>query len=67
MLRQVNTGFSIFFKCKSTSLFTGGIISKNLNIFHEHLMEESLVLGGTNYNFKPLIWKLYSQVQNVIS
>ena len=25
---------------------------KNLNIFHEYLMQQSLKLGGTNYHFK---------------
>ena len=38
-----------FLKCTSTSLF----FSKNeMSMFQEYLMQQSLKLGGINYNFK---------------
>ena len=46
------TGLSIFFKCTSTLLFTGGTFCSNFNILYEYLMQDSLKLGGTNYHFK---------------
>jgi hypothetical protein len=48
---ESKSGLSIFFKCISTSLFTGGTLYQYLNISHEYLVQHSLKLGGTNYHF----------------
>jgi hypothetical protein len=46
-----DSGLSLLFNSTSSSLFTGGTFSKNLNILHEYHMQQSLKLGGTNYLF----------------
>ena len=49
---SIQTGFSIFFKSTSTSLFTGSIFHQNLNNFHEYTIQHSLKSGGTKDHFK---------------
>ena len=46
------SGLLIFFKCTSTSLFTGGTFYSNLNNFHEPLIQHSLKSGGIKDHFK---------------
>ena len=46
------SGFSIFFKSISNSLFTGGTFYLNLNNFHEYRVQHSLKSGGTKDHFK---------------
>jgi hypothetical protein len=45
-------GLSIFFKCASTSLFTGCTFS--WAFFHEYLVQHSLKSGGTKDHFRSL-------------
>ena len=49
------TGLSIFFMCASTSLFTRGtsfFFYKNLNNFHEYIIQHSLKSGGYKDHFR---------------
>ena len=50
-MTTTHPGLSIFFKCTTTSLFTDGTFSSNLNILHEYHMQHSLKLWGINYHF----------------
>ena len=45
------SGFSIFFKCTSISLFTDSTFYQNVNNFHEYLTQHSLKSGGTKDHF----------------
>ena len=46
-------GFSIFFRYTSTSLVTGGTFYKNLNNFHEYLIQQQCSLKkGTEDHFR---------------
>jgi hypothetical protein len=54
------SGLSIFFKCTSTSLFTGSTFLLNLNNFHEYLIQHNqevlkTILGREKYLAPPLI------------
>jgi len=48
----ITSGISIFFESASTSLFTGGTFYKNLNNFHEYLIQHTLKSGGTKDHFR---------------
>ena len=52
MLEFLYPGLSIFFKCASTSLFTGGTFFLNLNNFHEYLVQHTSKSRGTKNRFK---------------
>ena len=43
---------SIFFKCTSTSLFTGSYYSLKFETFHEYFRQHSLKSGGTKDRFR---------------